>query len=178
MSVHEEHKKKGPELVRLALIVVSTSRYIEFKEGKSPSDKTIPMVKELAKEYNSVDLMGCSIISDDEKQLKDELNKYLSNENIDAIIFSGGTGLSKKDISIETIEPLFDKKIDGFGELFRYLSYKDIGASAMLSRASAGIISKKPVFLLPGSPKAVELALKKLIIPELRHIVYIINKEE
>ncbi|MHA1337342.1 MAG: MogA/MoaB family molybdenum cofactor biosynthesis protein [Promethearchaeota archaeon] len=81
-------------------------------------------------------------------------------------------------ISIETIEPLFDKKIDGFGELFRYLSYKDIGASAMLSRASAGIISKKPVFLLPGSPKAVELALKKLIIPELRHIVYIINKEE
>ncbi|MGQ4875020.1 MAG: MogA/MoaB family molybdenum cofactor biosynthesis protein [Promethearchaeia archaeon] len=178
MSVHEEHKKKGPKLVRLALIIVSTSRYKELIEGKPTTDKTIPIVKKLAKEYDSIDLTEYSIISDDEDQIVGELYKYIGRADVNAIIFSGGTGLSKKDITIETIEPLFDKKIDGFGELFRYLSYKEIGASAMLSRASAGAIAEKPVFLLPGSPKAVELALQKLIIPELRHIVYIINKEE
>ena len=76
------------------------------------------------------------------------------------------------------IKPLLEKIIDGFGELFRYLSYKDIGPSSMLSRALAGKIKDKAIFLLPGSPNAVGLALNKLILPEIRHIIYMINKKE
>ena len=99
-----------------------------------------------------------------------------------SIIFSGGTGLSPKDITYETIEPHLEKKFDGFGELFRHLSYNEIGTSAMLSRATAGILQhkkhKKVIFLLPGSPNAVSLALQHIIIPELGHILYLINKEE
>jgi molybdenum cofactor biosynthesis protein B len=106
----------------------------------------------------------------------------MKEEAIDAILFSGGTGLSPKDITYETIEPRLEKKISGFGEIFRNISYNEIGSSAMLSRAVAGILTSrkknKAVFLLPGSPKAVKLALEALILPEIGHILYIINKEE
>ncbi len=89
----------------------------------------------------------------------------------DCLIINGGTGLTSDDCTIEAVEPLYEKKIDGFGELFRMKSYEEIGTSAMLSRASAGIIRKHVVFCLPGSNAAVKLAMTSLIIPELRHIL-------
>ena len=89
----------------------------------------------------------------------------------DCLIINGGTGLTSDDCTIEAVEPLYEKKIDGFGELFRMKSYEEIGTSAMLSRASAGIIQKHVVFCLPGSNAAVKLAMTSLIIPELRHIL-------
>jgi len=178
MKVHEEHKKKGPKIVNIALVIVSTSRFNELQENKSTSDKTIPLVKQLLDQHPGISLISSEIVSDDNNQIENMLKKLLDDPSLHAILFSGGTGLSPKDITYETIEPLLEKKIDGFGELFRSLSYKEIGASAMLSRATSGKIKDKAIFLLPGSPKAVELALKELILPELGHIIYIINKIE
>lgn len=178
MKVHEEHKKKGPELVNVALVIVSTSKYNELQKKEISSDKTIPLVQQVIDQIPGVFLTYSEIISDNENQILETLNKLLINPTLNAIIFSGGTGLTPKDITYEVIKPLLEKIIDGFGELFRYLSYKDIGPSSMLSRALAGKIKDKAIFLLPGSPNAVVLALNKLILPEIRHIIYMINKKE
>lgn len=181
-KVHEEHKQKAPKKIHLALIVVSTSRYEEFQLKKVSSDKTIPIVKQLLDKDSSISIDFAEIIPDSEDHLNSILNRVMKEDIIDAIIFSGGTGLSQKDITYETIEPRLEKIFSGFGEFFRNLSYNEIGSSAMLSRAVAGILKSKKknkvVFLLPGSPKAVKLALEALILPEIGHILYIINKEE
>jgi molybdenum cofactor biosynthesis protein B len=182
LRVHEEHKEKAPKKIILALIIVSTSRYEELKLGKVSSDKTLPTVKEVLDKDPSISLDFAEIIPDSEGYINDILIRLMKEDAIDAIIFSGGTGLSPKDITYETIEPRLKKKFSGFGEIFRSLSYNEIGSSAMLSRAVAGILESKKknkaVFLLPGSPKAVKLALEALIMPEVGHILYIINKEE
>ena len=181
-KVHEEHKHKAPKKINLALIIVSTSRFTEMKSGKRSSDKTIPRVKRVLKDNPSISLTFTSIIPDSGEHINKVLIELMKDITIDSIIFSGGTGLSQKDITYETLEPRLEKKFSGFGELFRTLSYNEIGTSAMLSRATAGILRSKKknkvVFLLPGSPDAVRLALKYIIIPELGHILYIINKEE
>jgi len=178
MKVHEQHKSKGPETIKIAFVIVSTSRYEEKLSGEIKTDKTIPLIKELFRDYPKNILQTSDIVADSEIQIKKILEKLILDDDNDAIIFSGGTGLTPKDITYETIAPLLEKKIDGFGELFRYLSFKEIGPAAMLSRATAGKIKNKAIFLLPGSPNAVKLALKQLILPELGHILYSINKEE
>lgn len=182
ITVHEEHKQKAPKKISFALIVVSTSRYKELKSKKVSSDKTIPLMKKVLAKDSSISLVLAEIIPDSEEHINNILTKIMKEDAIDAIIFSGGTGLSPKDITYETIEPRLQKKFSGFGEIFRNLSYNEIGSSAMLSRAVAGILkhkkTNKAVFLLPGSPKAVSLALEALIIPEIGHILFIINKEE
>jgi molybdenum cofactor biosynthesis protein B len=179
-KVHEKHKhaaNKKKEL-NIALIIVSTSRYEEMQTKRRSSDKTIPLVRDILSSELKMNLKCIKIIPDSSEYVKLALDEFLNTKSIDAIIFSGGTGLSPKDITYETIEPRFEKILPGFGELFRYLSYQEIGSAAMLSRAIAGKINTKGVFLLPGSPNAVELALKQLIIPELFHMVYLINKKE
>ena len=181
-KVPEEHKKKAPEKINLALIIVSTSRFNENKSGERSSDKTIPKVKRLLKDEKSISLTFTNIIPDSEDHIKKITLQLLKDPTIDAVIFSGGTGLSAKDITYETLEPQIEKKFDGFGELFRSLSYNEIGTSAMLSRATAGILKGKnkniAIFLLPGSPNAVRLALQHIIIPGLGHILHLINKKE
>jgi len=180
MKVHEEHKHKAEEKkeLRIALVIVSTSRHNEYQNQQIASDKTIPLVQELLYKESKIVLKDTKIIPDDSNRIEASLEEYLTDKKINAIIFSGGTGLSPKDITYETIKPKFEKIVPGFGELFRYLSYKEIGSSAMLSRAIGGKIGKKAVFLLPGSPNALKLALSDLILPELGHMVYLINKKE
>ncbi|MBA7556859.1 Molybdenum cofactor biosynthesis protein B [subsurface metagenome] len=182
LKVHEEHKHKAPKRTSLALIVVSTSRFDEIISEKKSSDKTISKVKRLLKNDPSISLVYTEIIPDSEEHINNILIKLMKDDMVDSMIFSGGTGLSPKDITYETLEPRLEKKFDGFGELFRHLSFNEIGPSAMLSRATAGILrsrkKNKALFLLPGSPNAVILALKNIIIPELGHIQYLINKEE
>ncbi|MFX1593229.1 MAG: molybdenum cofactor biosynthesis protein B [Promethearchaeota archaeon] len=181
-KIPEEHKKKAPKRINLALIIVSTSRFNENKSGETSSDKTIPKVKRLLQDEKSISLTFTRIIPDSEDHIKRITLQLLKDPTIDSIIFSGGTGLSAKDITYETLEPQLEKKFNGFGELFRSLSYNEIGTSAMLSRATAGILKGKKknaaIFLLPGSPNAVRLALQHIIIPELGHILYLINKKE
>jgi len=178
MKVHEDHKQKAPKEINLALVVVSTSRYAEIQNDKESSDKTIPLVKKIIKEHPVFSVVHTEIIADSKDQINQVLKTLINDSTVDVIIFSGGTGLSPKDITYEILEPQLEKKFHGFGEIFRSLSYNEIGTSAMLSRATAGILHKKVIFLLPGSPNAVKLALEKLIIPELGHILYLINKEE
>ena len=178
MKVHDEHKKKGPDVVNIALVIVSTSRFNELQEKEINSDKTIPLVKQILDQYPGVFLTTSEIVSDNENQIVEILRRFLNESSLHVIIFSGGTGLTPKDVTYEAIKPLLEKTIDGFGELFRYLSYKEIGASSMFSRALAGKIKDKAIFLLPGSPNAVKLAFNKLILPEIKHMVYMINKKE
>ena len=178
MKVHEQHKKKGPDIVNIALVIVSTSKFNELQEKDSSSDKTIPMVEQILEQNPSIFLTFSEIVSDNQIQIVELLERLLIDSSLHVIVFSGGTGLTPKDVTYEAIEPLLEKTIDGFGELFRYLSYKEIGPSSMFSRALAGKIEKKAIFLLPGSPNAVKLALTELILPEIKHMVYMINKKE
>lgn len=123
-------------------------------------------------------VIGKKIIPDDQEMIKTEIEAACANEEVDIVLTNGGTGIAYRDVTIETVERMFDKHIPGFGELFRMLSYKeDIGSSAIMSRATAGLINHKAVFSLPGSSGAVQLAMKKLIIPELSHILYEIQKD-
>lgn len=109
----------------------------------------------------------------------DEIKKIFYNiieKNCDIIIFSGGTGISSKDLTVDAVKPLFDKEIYGFGELFRYLSMKDIGSAAILSRACAGVKNNRIIFCIPGSPNAVKLAMEDLILKEAGHLLYEVRK--
>lgn len=110
------------------------------------------------------------LVPDEKNTLLNAISDALDS-SADIVITSGGTGLAPKDLTIESVTPLFEKEIPGFGELFRYKSLEDIGTSVILTRASAGVIKGKAVFCLPGSPNAVKLALSEIIIPEAGHIV-------
>lgn len=117
------------------------------------------------------------ICQDDALEIKLIVEKWLRNPKVHAIISTGGTGIGFRDVTIETVSPYFTKTIDGFGELFRYLSYiEDVGSKALLSRAAAGVMKEKVFFALPGSVKAVELAMDKLILPEVHHIAHELTK--
>ena len=112
---------------------------------------------------------GRKVLRDDPGAVAEAVRR--ATVTCDVIITTGGTGITSRDSTYEAIAGLFDKTLDGFGELFRMLSYQDVGAAAMLSRACAGTIRKTAVFALPGSQKAVQLAMEKLIVPELGHVV-------
>jgi molybdenum cofactor biosynthesis protein B len=112
-----------------------------------------------------------TIVPDEAHAVREQILTWALDAASDVIVSSGGTGLSARDTTVEAVSGLFDVRIDGFGELFRFLSFAEIGSSAMLSRASAGVVHGTPVFLLPGSPKAVTLALTRLILPEIAHVV-------
>ncbi|WP_342513394.1 MogA/MoaB family molybdenum cofactor biosynthesis protein [Sporosarcina sp. FSL K6-1522] len=117
------------------------------------------------------------ICQDDKEEIQSIVEEWLRNPDVHAIITTGGTGIGFRDITIETVTPYFTKTLDGFGELFRFLSYtEDVGSKALLSRATAGVVNNKALFALPGSVKAVELAMDKLIVPELHHIVHELTK--
>ena len=129
------------------------------------------MAEEIESRYT---LKSRSIIPDEKDELLDAIENMVSN-GVDVILTTGGTGLDPRDITVETVESLFEKKLDGFGELFRAKSYEEIGAAALLSRATAGIYKKSVIFSMPGSPNAVRTALG-LIIDELPHFVHHVKK--
>ena len=104
------------------------------------------------------------------------MRAQLADARTQVIITTGGTGITSRDGTYEAIDGLLEKRLDGFGELFRMLSFAEIGASAMMSRATAGTAARKAIFVLPGSPNAVKLAMTKLIIPELGHVAQQLNR--
>lgn len=113
---------------------------------------------------------GLVVVRDDAAAIREALERALE-AGARAVLFNGGTGLAPRDVTLETLAPLFEKAIPGFGELFRMLSFEQVGSAAMLSRAGAGVVRGAVVFALPGSPKAVTLAMERLILPELGHLV-------
>ena len=110
--------------------------------------------------------------ADEPKEVAEILGSWIERGDIRAIFTTGGTGISRRDTTIEVVERLLDKRLDGFGELFRMLSYEQVGSAAMMSRAVAGLSRGVLIFALPGSPAAVELALEKLLLPELPHLLF------
>lgn len=112
------------------------------------------------------------LVRDEAEEIAAQLGSWLDHDPFDLIITTGGTGISSRDTTIEVVERLLDKRLDGFGELFRMLSWKQIGAAAMLSRAVGGLAGETLLFSLPGSPNAVGLGLRELILPELPHLLW------
>ncbi len=165
-SVPREHKEKAPKSVSFSLYIVSTSR----SSGKGKEDLTGRLAEELIRKSGHR-LVRREIIPDEPDAIREALLKA-SNDS-DVVIFSGGTGLHPTDVTPDTVEPLLERTIPGFGELFRWLSYGQVGSAAMASRASAGVFKGSLIFLLPGSPDGVELALTELILPEAAHLVYL-----
>ncbi len=158
----KKHKEKAPISVNAAVLTMSNTRTIENDDsGKLISDILIK---------NKHKVIEHLVIPDNKEIIKDNILN-LTNKEVDLIITNGGTGIAKKDVTIEAIKPLFKKELVSFNPLFSKLSYEDIGSAALVSRAIAGIIGNTAIFCLPGSPKACELALSKLIIPEIGHIV-------
>ncbi|MBP2132587.1 molybdenum cofactor biosynthesis protein B [Methanomicrobium sp. W14] len=147
--------------IRAGIITVSSTR----NESSDESGKEIKTIFR----KNGINVDFYTIIPDSEPQIQKVCTEALKVSN--CIVISGGTGLTHDDVTIEAVEPLFDKKIDGFGEIFRLKSYEEIGTRSLLSRASAGIISKKAVFCIPGSTGAVKLAMNDIIIPEIKHVL-------
>jgi len=162
MSVHE-HKEKGQKSVRCFVITVSDTR----DDSTDTSGQTIKSL--LSGEGHSA--TGYRIVKDEPAQIDALLKEALGSENVDAVIVNGGTGIAPRDGTFEVVNRFLEKKLDGFGEIFRYLSYLDIGSAAIMSRAAAGTARGKILISLPGSKGAVSLAMEKLILPELRHMV-------
>jgi molybdenum cofactor biosynthesis protein B len=162
MSVHE-HKEKGKKSIRCFVITVSDTR----DEATDTSGQTIKSL--LSGEGHQTN--GYRIVRDEPVQIEALLNEALGSESVDAVIVNGGTGIAPRDGTFEVVNRFLDKKLDGFGEIFRYLSYLDIGSAAIMSRAAAGTARGKILISLPGSKGAVALAMEKLILPELRHMI-------
>jgi molybdenum cofactor biosynthesis protein B len=164
------HKEQAPKKLGFAVITISSSRSIALEARKKVIDESGDLIAELLKAGGHVVFMR-ELVSDNRRLIEAAVNKALQSKYVDAIITSGGTGISPADITIESVYPLLDKELPGFGELFRSLSYDEIGSAAVMSRAIAGVTFGKAVFCLPGSPQAVRLCLERLILPEVGHIV-------
>jgi molybdenum cofactor biosynthesis protein B len=149
--------------VNVAIVTLSDTRTPETDTSGQAIRKLLEDAGHAATAYG--------VQSDDPDLLKRTLGRHLAAGDVDAIITNGGTGISRRDLAIPAIESLIELPLSGFGELFRMLSYEQIGSGAFASRATAGVVQGKLIFALPGSIKAVELAMTKLIIPELRHLI-------
>ncbi len=158
---HEEHRQDAPATVRCFVLTISDTRTPE----NDPSGDAI--AEALA--FAGHEVSGRTLVPDEPGAVRSAI--VLATLHADAIITTGGTGVTPRDSTYEAVGALLEKHLDGFGELFRMLSYEQVGAAAMLSRACAGTIGRTVVFSLPGSTKAVQLALERLIVPELPHIV-------
>jgi molybdenum cofactor biosynthesis protein B len=165
------HKAKAPKTLNFGVFICSTSRFNQIEAGeKEVSDIGGDTLVELIEKAGQKVLFK-KIIADDETMIQDAVMYVMGLSAIDVAIFSGGTGITPTDITIETVSPFFDKTLPGFGEFFRRISFDRVGSSAVLSRAVAGVVKGKAVFCIPGSPEAVKTALEMLILPEAPHIV-------
>ncbi|WP_298522805.1 molybdenum cofactor biosynthesis protein B [uncultured Methanobrevibacter sp.] len=161
-----QHQKESSNDITCGVITLSDSR-----KSKKADLSGQYMVEEIESRYT---LKSRSLIPDNEDELLNAIENMV-NDDVDVILTTGGTGLDPRDITVETVEAIFEKRLDGFGELFRRKSYEEIGAAALLSRATAGVYKKSIIFSMPGSPNAVKTALG-LIIDELPHYVHHVKK--
>ena len=158
-----DHKARAPASVGCYVLTVSDTR----TEATDASGRTIAELLTAAGHT----IVGRAIVKDDADLVRDTVTRQLARPEVQAIITTGGTGITSRDSTYEAITGLLQKTLDGFGELFRMLSYQDIGPAAMMSRACAGLSAGRIVIALPGSEAAVRLAVEKLIVPELGHMV-------
>jgi len=160
---HVEHKAAAPQSVRCYVITISDTRTEE-------TDTAGRAILELLGGAGH-QVVGRTIVKDDPVFVRGAIERQLANPDVQAVIATGGTGISSRDSTYEAVSALLRKRLDGFGELFRMLSYEQIGSAAMMSRACAGLVAGRIVVALPGSEAAVRLAMERLLIPELGHLV-------
>ncbi len=162
-TVVDQHRAQGPRTVRVAVLTVSDTR-TEATDGSGHLITTI-----CQREGHSI--VDRQIVADDFERIQSWVRGCRERGDIDAAVITGGTGISPRDQTFEAVAPLFTKTIPGFGELFRMLSYPEIGSACLMSRASAGLVDRLVVFVLPGSKAGVELAMTKIVLPEMPHLV-------
>jgi len=158
-----EHRQQAPTLVRCAVLTISDTRTLENDLG----GKLIADMLLAAGHHTS----ERRILRDEPDPMRQLVLQLVEREDIDAILLTGGTGVGSRDQTFETISALLTKPLPGYGEIFRMLSFLQVGAAAMLSRAIGGLCGTTVVLTMPGSPKAVQLAMEKLIVPELGHLI-------
>ena len=157
------HRADAPAGLRCFVLTISDTR----TDAPAPSGAAIVSMLTAAGHT----IAGRRIVKDDPAAIRGTVSDAVASGDHDAVITTGGTGISVRDGTYEALSSLFDRRLDGFGELFRALSYQEIGSAAMLSRATAGIAGRCAIFVLPGSENAVRLAMEKLILPEIGHVV-------
>lgn len=164
-----EHKASAPRSASLAVVTLSSTRSLE-------DDQSGDMIRQILESAGHT-ISARLVISDDRTALRAALQKLLRRKDVQAIITTGGTGLAPSDITVETVRPLLEKELTGFPALFMLVSYPQAGTAAMLSRTVAGTIKGKPIFCLPGSPRACRLATEALIVPEIGHMLAVAGRQ-
>jgi molybdenum cofactor biosynthesis protein B len=159
----QEHKAHAPQSIGCVIITCSDTRTPE-------TDTSGNLIQRLLKDHGHA-VVAYHLIKDEPSKIKTKIKSALANKKVQAIIINGGTGISRRDSTFEAVDAMLEKKLDGFGEVFRYLTYQEIGSPAIMSRATAGILKGRVLFSTPGSENAVRLAMEKLILPELGHVV-------
>ena len=167
-STHQEHKSHAPSAIGCVVITCSDTRTAE-------TDTSGYRIMHMLKDAGHI-VVAYHLVKDDPSKIKAKIKAAVANDAIHAIIINGGTGISKRDSTFEAVDAMLEKRLVGFGEIFRYLTYQDIGSPAIMSRATAGIIKGRILFSTPGSENAVRLAMEKLILPELGHLVNQLSK--
>ncbi len=160
----EQHRAAAPRSVRCAVITVSDTRTAE-------TDTSGALIRERL-ERSGHQVIAYVIVPDEAEQIGQLVDEFVGRPDCDAVLLNGGTGIARRDVTYEAVATRLEKRLDGFGELFRWLSYREIGTAAMLSRAIAGVARGKIVIAMPGSTGAVRLALDELVLPELAHLVF------
>ena len=160
---YHEHKKQENKNIGCAVIVTSDSRTEE-------TDESGKLIKQRLLDRGHKVVYYC-ILKNDAQTLKNKIIELIKQDTLQVIITSGGTGLSHKDVTIDTIQPMLEKRLDGFGELFRNLTYQELGTASIMSRATSGIINGKIIICFPGSLGAATLAMDKIILLEIGHLV-------
>jgi molybdenum cofactor biosynthesis protein B len=168
---HAEHEDQARSIaVGCAVITVSDTR----TEATDTGGRTI--IRALEGEGHTV--ADYRIVPDERAAIAAAVARAAERADVQAILLTGGTGIAARDCTPEAVEPLFEQRLDGFGELFRMLSYQEIGAGALLSRATAGIYQRRLVIAMPGSTKAVALAMNALVLPQVRHLVWELSRPQ
>jgi molybdenum cofactor biosynthesis protein B len=169
VSVPHEHKSHAPSQIGCVVITCSDTRTPE-------SDTSGYRIMHMLKDAGHA-VLSYQLVKDEPSKIKSAIKKAAKNNKVQAIIINGGTGIARRDSTFEAVDKMLEKRLDGFGEVFRFLTYQEIGSPAIMSRATAGIYKGRVIFSTPGSENAVRLAMEKLILPELGHIVQQLSKQ-
>ena len=159
----EVHRLKSPAQIHCAVITVSDTRTVE-------NDSSGQTIVELLQQAGHK-VVGRSIVADEPSEITEQVHNFAQASEVEAILLTGGTGIASRDQTPDAVAKLITKDLPGYGELLRMLSYQEIGAAAMLSRAIGGLVEQTLVLTMPGSTAAVRLAMEKLILPELKHLI-------
>ncbi|EWG06979.1 MAG: molybdenum cofactor synthesis domain-containing protein [Candidatus Aramenus sulfurataquae] len=178
MEAHETHRHNAPKVLNFYVITISTSRYEKMQRKEPVVDESGDVIKQLVISSNH-SLVGYELVPDNKVKILKAILNAVDNDKVDVVVTTGGTGYSPSDTTVEAVRKVLDREVEGFGDVFRLLSYNDpkVRSASYLSKASAGVLNGKVIYMLPGSPRAVELAMRELILPEAPHLVYIVRSK-